>query len=41
VAHPSTADVLLSPAEDDAYERVAGRINRLWSYGSKIDRFRY
>lgn len=39
IAHPSTADVVLSDAEEQAYGRVAGRINALWSYGSGIDRF--
>lgn len=39
VAHPSTADIVLSDAEEQAYGRVAGRINALWSYGSGIDRF--
>lgn len=40
-AHPSTTDVVLSPAEEAAYQRVADRLNRLWSYGSGVDRFRY
>lgn len=41
LAHPSNADVVLNAAEDQAYGRVAGRINRLWSYGSAIDHFRF
>lgn len=41
VTQPSTADVVLSAAEEQAYCRVAGRVNRLWSYGSGIDHFRF
>ncbi len=40
-AHPSTVDVVLNYGEEQAYARVAGRINRLWSYGSGIDHFRF
>jgi hypothetical protein len=40
-AHPSATDVVLSPAEEAAYQRVAERLNRLWSYGSGVDRFLY
>jgi hypothetical protein len=40
-AHPSEADVVLKPAEEVAYRRVANRINRLWSYRSGLDRFRF
>lgn len=39
--HPSMADVVLRPDEEAAYRRVADRINRLWSYGSPLDRFRF
>lgn len=41
VAHPSSCDVVLSDAEEQAYGRVASRVNALWSYGSGIERFRY
>lgn len=41
IVHPSTSDVVLNDDEEQAYSRVAGRINALWSYGSGVDRFRF
>lgn len=40
-AHPSSCDVVLRAGEEQAYRRVAGRVNTLWAYGSPIDRFLY
>jgi hypothetical protein len=37
----STADVVLTPAEEAAYRRTVDRINAMWSIGSDIDQFRY
>jgi hypothetical protein len=32
-------DVALSADQEQAYQRIAGRINRLWSYGNPLDHF--
>lgn len=32
-------DVALSADQEQAYQRIAGRINRLWSYGHPLDHF--
>jgi hypothetical protein len=32
-------DVALSAEQEQAYQRIAGRINRLWSYGNPLDHF--
>jgi hypothetical protein len=35
----SEGDVALSAEQEQAYQRIAGRINRLWSYGNPLDHF--
>jgi hypothetical protein len=38
---PADTDVVLAPAEEAAYARLADRINTMWADRSRIDRFLY
>ena len=37
----STGDVVLTPAEEAAYQRTIDRLNGMWTLGSAVDRFLY
>lgn len=38
---PAAGDVVLTPAQEAAYQRTINRINGMWALGNPVDRFTY